>query len=148
MLAESPVKLSAPRLLSVQSFFPLVAHMVKNICLQCGRPRFSESGRSPGKGHGNPLQYSCLENPMDRGAWWAMVHGVAKIWTWPKRLSIQLNYISSNWTVQIFCFFLNPALEDCMFLRIYVSLPSCLICWCITVLSNLLQSFVFLWYQL
>ena len=36
------------------------------------------SGRSPGGGHGNPLQYSCLENPMDRGAWWATVHGVAK----------------------------------------------------------------------
>ena len=35
-------------------------------------------GRSPGKGNGNPLQYSCLENPMDRGAWWATVHGVAK----------------------------------------------------------------------
>ena len=32
-------------------------------------------GRSPGEGHGNPLQYSCLENPMDRGAWWATVHG-------------------------------------------------------------------------
>ena len=36
------------------------------------------SGRSPGGGHGNPLQYSCLENPMDREAWWATVHGVAK----------------------------------------------------------------------
>ena len=36
------------------------------------------SGRSPGKGNGNPLQYPCLENPMDRGAWWATVHGVAK----------------------------------------------------------------------
>ena len=35
-------------------------------------------GRSPGGGHGNPLQYSCLEKPMDRGAWWAAVHGVAK----------------------------------------------------------------------
>ena len=35
-------------------------------------------GRSPVGGHGNPLQYSCLENPMDRGAWWATVHGVAK----------------------------------------------------------------------
>ena len=35
-------------------------------------------GRSPGGGHGNPLQYSCLENPMDRGAWWATVHGVTK----------------------------------------------------------------------
>ena len=35
-------------------------------------------GRSPGEGTGNPLQYSCLENPMDRGAWWATVHGVTK----------------------------------------------------------------------
>ena len=35
-------------------------------------------GRSPGEGNGNPLQYSCLENPMDRGVWWATVHGVAK----------------------------------------------------------------------
>ena len=33
------------------------------------------SGRSPGKGNSNPLQYSCLENPMDRGVWWATVHG-------------------------------------------------------------------------
>ena len=37
------------------------------------------SGRSPGGGHGNPLQYSCLENPTDRGAWQATVHGVAKV---------------------------------------------------------------------
>ena len=37
-----------------------------------------EMGRSPGEGHGNPLQYSYLENLMDRGAWWAMVHRVAK----------------------------------------------------------------------
>ena len=36
------------------------------------------SGRSPGGSHGNPLQYSCLENPMDRGAWWATIHGLAK----------------------------------------------------------------------
>ena len=35
-------------------------------------------GRSPGEGNGNPVQYSCLENPMDRGAWWATVHRVAK----------------------------------------------------------------------
>ena len=34
-------------------------------------------GKSPGEGNGNPLQYSCLENPMDGGAWWATVHGVA-----------------------------------------------------------------------
>ena len=39
-------------------------------------------GRSPGEGHGNPLQYSCLENPMDRGAWRATAHRVAKSRTW------------------------------------------------------------------
>ena len=39
------------------------------------------SGRFPGGGHGNPLQYSCLENPMERGAWRAAVHKVSKSWT-------------------------------------------------------------------
>ena len=37
------------------------------------------SGRSPGEGNGNPLQYSCLENPMNRGAWQAIVHGVVRV---------------------------------------------------------------------
>ena len=41
-------------------------------------------GRSPGGGNGNPLQYSCLENSMERGAWRAAVPGVAKSWTWLK----------------------------------------------------------------
>ena len=40
------------------------------------------SRRYPGEGNGNSLQYSCLENPMDGGAWWATVHRVAKSWTW------------------------------------------------------------------
>ena len=44
-------------------------------------------GRSPGGGHGNPLQYSCLENPMDRGAWQAVVHWVSQSWTQLKQLS-------------------------------------------------------------
>ena len=47
------------------------------------------SGRSPGGGHNNPLQYSCLENSMDRGAWWATVHRVAKNWTQLKQLMLQ-----------------------------------------------------------
>ena len=38
-----------------------------------------EWGRSPGEGDGNPLEYSCLENSMDRGAWWATVHGAAEL---------------------------------------------------------------------
>ena len=39
------------------------------------------SGRSPGVGNGNPLEYSCLENSMGRGTWWTVVHGVIKSWT-------------------------------------------------------------------
>ena len=46
------------------------------------------SGRSPRGGHGNPLQYSCLENPMDRGVWWATVLGVTKSQTGLKQLSM------------------------------------------------------------
>ena len=47
-------------------------------------------GRSPGGEHGNPLQGSCLENPMDRGAWMATVHKVRKSRTWLKRLSMHI----------------------------------------------------------
>ena len=51
------------------------------------------SGRSPGGGHGNPLHYPCLENPMDRGAWWATVHRVAKSWIWPTWLSMHAPWV-------------------------------------------------------
>ena len=50
------------------------------------------SWRSPGGGHGNPLQYSCLENPVDRGAWWVPVHGVITSQTWLKQLSMHSQY--------------------------------------------------------
>ena len=49
-------------------------------------------GRSPGGEHDNPLQYSCLENPMDREAWWVIVHRVAKSQTWLKQLSMNTVY--------------------------------------------------------
>ena len=76
----------------------------------------SGSGRSPGEGNGNPLQYSCLENPTDRGAWWATVYGAAKSQTWlsmhrrdsrggalsPSRLSRMKNPQAGQ------CFYLNP----------------------------------------
>ena len=53
--------------------------VVKNLPAHAGDVgSISGSGRSPGEENGNPLQYSCLENPMDRGAWWVTVHGVAK----------------------------------------------------------------------
>ena len=55
--------------------------MVKNLLGMQELSLIPGLGRSPGKGHGNPLQYSCLENPMDREAWWATVHGVTKSWT-------------------------------------------------------------------
>ena len=61
------------------------------------------SGRPPGGGHGNPLQYSCLENPMGRGAWRAPVHGVAKSRSQLKRLSIYAHCFKQQ---NIF-FFLN-----------------------------------------
>ena len=56
--------------------------MVKNLPVTTGDTRnvglIPGMGRYPGEGNGNPLQYSCLENSMDRGAWQATVHGVAK----------------------------------------------------------------------
>ena len=59
-----------------------VALVVKNLLASVGDIRdtgsISRCGRSPGEGHGNPLQFSCLENPMDRGAWRATVHRVAE----------------------------------------------------------------------
>ena len=57
---------------------------------RCQRCRFHPwVVRAPKGGHGNPLQYSCLENPMDRGAWQATVHSVSKNWIWLKRLSMR-----------------------------------------------------------
>ena len=59
-----------------------VVLVVKNLPANAGDIRHSGSvpglGRSPGEGHGSPLQHSCLENPMDRGSWWAIVHRVTK----------------------------------------------------------------------
>ena len=57
----------------------LVAQTVKSSACNAGDPgSIPGTGRSPGEGNGNPLQYSCLENSMDGGAWWATVHGVAE----------------------------------------------------------------------
>jgi len=52
--------------------------VVKNLPAYAGDIRDPRLGRSPEGGHGSPLQYSCPENPMDRGAWWATLHRVAK----------------------------------------------------------------------
>ena len=59
--------------------------VVKNLPARAGDARdmgsIPGSEKSPGGGNDNPLQYSCLGNSMDRGGWWATVHGVAKSWT-------------------------------------------------------------------
>ena len=71
--------------------------VVKNLHTNSGDIRDSGlipgSGKSPGGGQGNPLQYSCLENPMDREAWKATVHRVAKSQTRLKRLSTRMDNI-------------------------------------------------------
>ena len=60
----------------------LVAQTVKHLAYNVGdMGSIPGLGRSSGEGNGNPFQYSCPENPMDRGAWWATVHWVAKSWT-------------------------------------------------------------------
>ena len=70
-----------------------VALVVKNLPANVGDRRDAgstpASGRPTGGGHSNPLQCSCLENPMDRGACWPTVQRVAQSWTWPKRPSVQ-----------------------------------------------------------
>ena len=59
-----------------------MAQTVKNLPFDAGDTgSIPGSGRSPRAGNGKPLQYSCLEKSMDRGAWWAIVHGVTKSWT-------------------------------------------------------------------
>ena len=61
--------------------FPGGSHVKESVCNVGDPGSIPGLGRSPGEGNGNPLQYSCLENPMDRGAWQATVHAVAKCQT-------------------------------------------------------------------
>ena len=76
-------RLWAPGLLLVS--LSQVALEVKNPPVKAGEIRGAGSipgpGRSCGRGHDNPLQFSCLENPTDRGTWWATIHSVTKSWT-------------------------------------------------------------------
>ena len=76
----------------------LVAQLVKKKKLACNTGDMGSipgSGRSPGEGNANPLQYSCLENFMDRGAWWATVHEVAKSQTQLTFSTFFLSYITA-----------------------------------------------------
>ena len=109
-----PLRLGqVPKLVRVQFCFSLdptsgasqVALVVKNLPANTGDARevgsIPGSGRSPGEGNGNPLQYSCLENPMDRGAWRATVHRVARI-----DMTEQLcSYLLPSWIPNNLCSF-------------------------------------------
>jgi len=70
----------------------------KETACQCLRNKRHGSipgwGKSSGGGHGNSLQYFCLENPMDRGAWWAIVHRVTKSWTWLNWLTMHTHTVT------------------------------------------------------
>ena len=57
---------------------PLLLRGEESTCIAGASCLIPGLGRCSGGGHGNPLQYSCLENPMDRGAWWAIVQGISK----------------------------------------------------------------------
>ena len=87
-----------PFTLNSQSWASQVALIVKNPPASAGDMRdmglIPGWGRPPGEGHGKPFQYSCLENSMDRGAWWAIVHGVTKSWTRLKQPSTRSQSIS------------------------------------------------------
>ena len=84
----------------------------------CSIPR---SGRSPGGGRGNPLQYSCLQNPKDRGTWNAAVHRVLQSGTWEVTLAhVLIHYTCSfSWQVVIgwTCYFLSLVLNASSFLK-------------------------------
>ena len=76
-----PVFLSLFKIHMLLLGFPGGSDSKESSCSAGDQGSIPESGSSPGGGHGNPLQYSCLENPMDRGAWRATAHGVTKTWT-------------------------------------------------------------------
>ena len=95
--------------------------MVKDPSANAGDLRnvgsFPGSGRSPGGGHGNPLQYSCLKNPMDWGAWQATVRRVAKSRTWLKWLSTQASFLP--------CTYGNLYVSALLSIRPTLSFPHC-----------------------
>ena len=66
-------------------------------------------GRFPGERHGNPLQYSCLENPRDRGAWWAIVHGITKCWKERNKVKL-LNHVPDFATTWILAYQAPPSM--------------------------------------
>ena len=78
LVLQTSVMLHLRTSVSGPSCLPAGSEVKASACSAGDLGLIPESGRSPGEGNGNPLQYSCLENPMEGGAWWATAHGVAK----------------------------------------------------------------------
>ena len=97
-----------------------VVLVVKNLLASAGDERdvgsVLELGRSPGGGHGNPSRYSCVENSMDRGVWWAAVHNVAKSQTWLERLSTRTRQSQASPLTPVLCSF-HHCVRDLSFLK-------------------------------
>ena len=74
--------------------FPSISDDKVSVCNKGDPGSIPGSGRSPGEGNGNPLRYSCLENPMDGGAWQATVHGVTRSQTWLSHFTFRVIVIS------------------------------------------------------
>ena len=105
-----------------------VALVVKNLPATAGDWRdmglIAVLGRSPGGGHGDPLQYSCLESPVDREAWQAMAHRVTTSWRWLKWLSAHACWLSLLNRKSLVWMFLPPVLPDDYFSEISKHLHS------------------------
>ena len=100
LLSIEPLQLWASQVVLVVKKPPADAGDLRDVGLVPG------SGRFPRGGHGNPLQYSCLENPMDRGAWWAIVHRVTKIRTQLKQLSMHCSFELCLWAFVLLSWFI------------------------------------------
>ena len=96
----------------------LSGSMVKNLPANAGDAcSIPGSERSPGEGNGNPLQYSCLENPLNRGAWWATVHGVARV-----RHDLVTEQQNNNDVLQIETQQnLSLGIQECVFWKSFIS---------------------------
>ena len=85
-------------MMSLYSSFPNGSDSTESACNAGDPGSIPGLGRSPGEGNGYPLQYSCLENSMDRGFWWDIVHGVAKSWVAKSRWQrVGWQRVGHNW---------------------------------------------------